>query len=84
MEVICVRNVFEISHFLTVIEFNTTFAEKRVGRNPQEILTRPTYRKYLLAFRAQYEGKMELSHDMVSFFLLSARLPTIALIHNSQ
>jgi hypothetical protein len=28
----------------------------------------------LLAFRAQYEGKMELSHDIVSFFLLSARL----------
>ena len=22
---------------------------------------------YLLVFRAQYEGKMELSHDMVSF-----------------
>jgi hypothetical protein len=29
---------------------------------------------YLLAFRAQYEGKMELSHDMVSFSLPSARL----------
>jgi hypothetical protein len=67
MQVICIRNVSEISHFLTVIELNKKFEEKRVGRSPQEILTRPTYRKYLLAFRAQYEGKMELSHDMVSF-----------------
>jgi hypothetical protein len=60
----------KFQHFLTVIEFNTKFEEKRVGRSPQEILTRPT----LLAFRAQYEGKMELSHHMVSFFLVSARL----------
>ena len=75
MQVICVRNAFEISHFLTVIEFNTKFEEKRVGRSPQEMLTRPTYRNVLtIAFRAQYEGKMELSHDIVSFFLLSAGL----------
>jgi hypothetical protein len=67
MQVICIRNVSEISHFLTVKEFNTKFEEKRVGRSPQEILTRPTYRNVLTAFRAQYEGKMELSHDMISF-----------------
>jgi hypothetical protein len=42
-----VRNVFEISHILTVIEFNTKFEVKRVGRSPQEILTPPTYRKLL-------------------------------------
>jgi hypothetical protein len=29
MQVICIRNVSEISHFLTVIEFNTKFEEKR-------------------------------------------------------
>jgi hypothetical protein len=45
--VICVRNVFEILHFLTVIEFNTSFEEKRVGRSPQEILKGPTYRNVL-------------------------------------
>jgi hypothetical protein len=37
MQVICIRNVSEISHFLTVIEFNAKFEEKRVGRSPQEI-----------------------------------------------
>ena len=57
MQVICIRNVSEISHFLTVIEFNTKFEEKRVEHTET----------YLLAFRAQYEGKMELSHDIVSF-----------------
>jgi hypothetical protein len=30
MQVKCIRNVSEISHFLTVIEFNTKFEEKRV------------------------------------------------------
>ena len=68
MQVICIRNVSEISHFITVIEFNTKFEEKRVGRSPQEILTRPTYRNVLtIAFTAQYKGKIELSHDIVSF-----------------
>jgi hypothetical protein len=68
MQVICTRNVSEISHFLTVIEFNTKFEEKRVGKSPQEILTPPTYRNVLtIAFRAQDEGKMELPLDMVSF-----------------
>jgi hypothetical protein len=51
MEVICIRNVSEISHFLTVIEFNTKFEEKRVGRSPQEILTRPTYRNVLASLQ---------------------------------
>jgi hypothetical protein len=30
-----------------VIEVNTKFEEKRVGRSPQEILTPPTYRNLL-------------------------------------
>jgi hypothetical protein len=51
MQVICIRNVSEISHFLTVIEFNTKFEEKRVGRSPQEILTRPTYRNILTSLQ---------------------------------
>ena len=46
MEVICIRNVSE-----TVIEFNTKFEEKRVGRSPQEILTRPTYRNVLTSLQ---------------------------------
>jgi hypothetical protein len=45
MLVILVRNVFEMSHFLTVIEFCTKFEEKRVGRSPQEILTPPNIQK---------------------------------------
>jgi hypothetical protein len=51
MQVIRIRNVSEISHFLTVIEFNTKFEEKRVGRNPQEILMRPTYRNVLTSLQ---------------------------------
>jgi hypothetical protein len=59
---------------LTVIEFNTKFDEKHVGKSQQDILTPPTYRNVLtfympeMAFRAQDEGKVELPHDMVSFF----------------
>jgi hypothetical protein len=34
-------------------------------------LTPPTYRIYLLAFRAQDEGKIKMPLYMVSFFLLS-------------
>jgi hypothetical protein len=68
MQVICIRNVSEISHFLTVIVFNTKFEEKRVGRSPQEILTRPTYRNVLTSLQGTIsEGKMELSHDIVIF-----------------
>ena len=51
MQVICIRNVTEISHFLNAIEFNTTFEEKRVGISPQEILTRPTYRDILTSLQ---------------------------------
>ena len=31
MQIICIRNTSEISHFLIVIEFNTKFEEKHVG-----------------------------------------------------
>ena len=51
MQVIWIRNVSEISRFLTVIEFNTKFEEKRVGRSPQEILTRSTYRNVLTSLQ---------------------------------
>jgi hypothetical protein len=51
IQVICIRNESEISHFLTVIEFNTEFEEKRVGRRQQEILTRPTYRNVLISLQ---------------------------------
>ena len=52
------RILFEISHFLTVIEFNTKYRMQKRHRE--------TY--LILAFRAQYEGKMELPLiDMVSF-----------------
>ena len=51
MQVICIRNVSEISHFLTAIELNTKFEEKHVGRSPQEILTWPTYRNVLISLQ---------------------------------
>jgi hypothetical protein len=47
----CKSFELEISHFLTVIEFNTKFEEKRVGRSPQEILTRPTNRNVLISLQ---------------------------------
>ena len=37
----------EISPFLTVIQFCCKIKEKRVGKSPQEILTRPTCTKIL-------------------------------------
>jgi hypothetical protein len=57
MQVVCIRNVSDISHFLTVIEFNTKLEEKRVGRSPKEILTRPTYRNVLTTFRVNMKAK---------------------------
>jgi hypothetical protein len=47
MQVICIGNVSEISHFLTVIEFNRKFEEKHVGKSLQDILTPPKYRNVL-------------------------------------
>jgi hypothetical protein len=65
MQFICIRNVSEISHFLTVIEFNTTFEEKRVGWSPQEISTRPTYRNVLtIAFRNVLNSLANLKHSI--------------------
>ena len=41
MQVICIRNVSEISHFLTVMEFNKKIEEKHVGKSLQDFLTPP-------------------------------------------
>ena len=40
-------NSLEISPFLTIIQFYTNIDEKRVGKSPQEISTRPTFRNIL-------------------------------------
>ena len=37
----------EISPFLTVIQFYGNIVQKRVGKSPQEISTRPTFRNIL-------------------------------------
>jgi hypothetical protein len=53
------------------VKFQIKFEENRVGKSAQDIFRRHT-EMYILAFRAQDEGKMELPLDMVSFFHLSA------------
>jgi hypothetical protein len=67
MQVICIRNVSEISHFLTIIEFNTKFEENVSAEAHKKFWRGQHTEAYLLAFRAQFEGKMELSDDMVSY-----------------
>ena len=48
MQVISSKVELEISPFLTVIKFYiSNIVEKRVGKSPQEISTRPTFRNIL-------------------------------------
>ena len=47
MQVIFSKIELEISPFLTVIQFYSNIVEKRVGKSPQEISTRPTFRNIL-------------------------------------
>ena len=47
MQVIFSKIELEISPFLTVIKFYSNIVEKRVGKSPQEISTRPTFRNIL-------------------------------------
>ena len=47
MQVIFSKIELEISPFLTVIQFYSNIAEKHVGKSPQEISTRPTFRNIL-------------------------------------
>ena len=47
MQVTFSKIELEISPFLTVIKFYSNIAEKRVGKSPQEISTRPTFRTIL-------------------------------------
>ena len=47
MQVIFSEIKLEISPFLTVIQFYSNIVEKRVGKSPQEISTRPTFRNIL-------------------------------------
>ena len=47
MQVIFSKIELEISLFLTVIQFYSNMVEKRVGKSPQEISTRTTFRNIL-------------------------------------
>ena len=47
MHVIFSKIELEISPFLTVIQFYSNIVEKRVGKGPQEISMRPTFRNIL-------------------------------------
>ena len=47
MQVIFSKIELEISSFLTVIQFYSNIVEKRVGKGPQEISTRTTFRNIL-------------------------------------
>ena len=66
MQVIFSKIELEISPFLTVIQFYSNIGKKRVGKSPQEISVRTTFRIYLLALKEQDKTKMELPLDMVS------------------
>ena len=47
MQVICSKIELETPPFLTVIQFYSNIDKKRVGKNPQEISTWPTFRNIL-------------------------------------
>ena len=47
MQYISSKIELEMSPFLTVIKFYSNIVEKRVGKGPQEISTRPTFRNIL-------------------------------------
>ena len=51
MQVTFSKTELEISPFLTVIQFYCNIVEKRVGKSPQEISTRPTFRNILTKFK---------------------------------
>ena len=48
MQVIFSKIEFEISPFLKVIQFYSNIGKKRVGKSPEEISTRPTFRNILI------------------------------------
>ena len=51
MQVTFSKIELEVSPFLTVIQFYSNIVEKRVGKSPQEISTRPTFRNILTNFK---------------------------------
>ena len=51
MQVIFSKIELEISPFLTVIQCYSNIVEKRVGKSPQGISTRPTFRNILTKFK---------------------------------
>ena len=51
MQVILSKIELETPSFLTVIQFYSNINEKRVGKSPQEISTRPTFRNILTNFK---------------------------------
>ena len=47
MQVIFSKIELELSPFLTVIQFYSNIVEKRVGKSPQEVSVRTTFRNIL-------------------------------------
>ena len=60
MQVIFSEIKLEISFFLTVIQFYSNIAEKRVGKSPQEISTRPTFRNILTNLKGTRKNQNEV------------------------
>ena len=52
MRVIFSKIELEISPFLTVIQFYSNIGKKRVGKSPQEISVRTTFRNILTNLKA--------------------------------
>ena len=55
MQVTFSKIEFEISPFLTVIQFYSNIVEKSVGKSPQEISTRPTFRNILTNLKRHWQ-----------------------------
>ena len=72
----------EISPFFTVIQFYGNIVQKRVGKSPQEISTRPTFRNILTNLKEQDKTKMELSLYMVSMSASICRTLIILVKHS--
>ena len=84
MQVIFSKIELEISSFLTVIQFYSNIVEKRVGKGPQEISTRTTFRNILTNLKEQDKTKMELPLDMVSISASICRTTNLVFVMRQE
>ena len=61
MQVIFSKIELEISPFLTVIQFYSNIVEKRVGKSPQGISTRATFRNVLTSLKGTRQNQNRIA-----------------------